>query len=84
LHKFFKTDKKNSGMQKRLENINFTKDLALMIDILIEISLLSNASQARNIDLLKARNFIIRHIKAFEILKCERGKYEKKVNEHIN
>uniref|UniRef100_A0A2H6NIG4 DUF4371 domain-containing protein n=1 Tax=Micrurus carvalhoi TaxID=3147026 RepID=A0A2H6NIG4_9SAUR len=46
LHQFFCSNKKYSDMAARLEN--FLTDLALMIDLLTEISLLSNALQTRN------------------------------------
>ena len=40
-----------------------------MVDILQEISFLSNAFQARNLTLTKAERLIKRTIKAFEMLK---------------
>ena len=44
-----------------------------MIDILTEVSLLSNAPQARNLDIIKSDKLVIRSIKAFQMLKNEKG-----------
>ena len=49
-----------------------------MIDILQEISLLSDALQARNLTLTKAEQLVKRTIKVFEMLKESKGTYEKK------
>ena len=65
-------------MVARLCNKNFLNDLALMIDILHEISLLSTALQARSLSVSRAENLIKRSIKAFEMLKASKGTYEKK------
>jgi len=46
LYKYFSSEAKHSGMAARLCNKYFLEKLALMIDILQEISLLSNALQA--------------------------------------
>uniref|UniRef100_A0A674I1Z1 DUF4371 domain-containing protein n=1 Tax=Terrapene triunguis TaxID=2587831 RepID=A0A674I1Z1_9SAUR len=54
LYIYFSKNKKFSGMEKRLKNKEFLKDLALMIDILDELALLSNALQARQLSLTKA------------------------------
>ncbi|XP_075053943.1 E3 SUMO-protein ligase KIAA1586-like [Mixophyes fleayi] len=83
LHHYFSSNAKYLGMATRLKNIYFLTDLALMIDILNKISLLSNALQARNTDIIKAEKLVIRSIKAFEMLEKEKGPYEKKVNELI-
>ncbi|XP_063805906.1 E3 SUMO-protein ligase KIAA1586-like [Pseudophryne corroboree] len=83
LHHYFSSNAKYLGMATRLKNIFFFTDLALMIDILNEISLLSNALQARNTDIIKAEKLVIRSIKAFEMLEKEKGPYEKKINELI-
>ncbi|XP_075040070.1 E3 SUMO-protein ligase KIAA1586-like [Mixophyes fleayi] len=83
LHHYFSSNAKYLGMATRLKNIFFLTYLALMIDILHEISLLSNALQARNTDIIKAEKLVIRSIKAFEMLEKEKGPYEKKVNELI-
>lgn len=83
LHTFFSSNKQYAGMAKRLENKYFLQDLALMIDVLSEISLLSNGLQARNLDILKAENLITRTIRAFQMLENDKGIYEKKVEEVI-
>ena len=49
LYKHFIQSKSNWGMAKRLANTHFIEDLALMIDILEELSILSNALQSRKI-----------------------------------
>uniref|UniRef100_A0A8C6XSE7 DUF4371 domain-containing protein n=1 Tax=Naja naja TaxID=35670 RepID=A0A8C6XSE7_NAJNA len=54
-------------MAAHLENSYFLTNLALMIDVLTEISLLSNALQARNIDIIKAEKLVLRSIRSFEI-----------------
>ena len=56
-------------MAARFCNKYFLKNLALMIDILQEISLLSNALQARNLTLTKAERLIKRTIKVL-YLRC--------------
>uniref|UniRef100_A0A8C6V7V3 E3 SUMO-protein ligase KIAA1586-like n=1 Tax=Naja naja TaxID=35670 RepID=A0A8C6V7V3_NAJNA len=84
LHQFFRSKGKYFGMAARLENRYFLTDLALMIDILNEISFLSNALQARNIDIIKADILMTRSIKAFQMLGKEKGPYENKVEELIS
>ena len=54
-----------------------------MIDILHEISLLNNALQAKGTGLFKAKNLIKRSIKAFESLKDNKGRYEKKLTKEL-
>ncbi|XP_013920969.1 PREDICTED: uncharacterized protein KIAA1586-like [Thamnophis sirtalis] len=83
LEDYFYSNEKYLGMATRLENIYVITDLALMIDILNEISFLSNALQARDIDIIKAEKLMIRSIKAFQVLGKEMGAYEKKVDELI-
>ncbi|XP_065650945.1 E3 SUMO-protein ligase KIAA1586-like [Hydra vulgaris] len=78
LYTLFSSNQKISGMAKRLQNKCFLVDLALMIDILQECSLLSNALQARNINVARGDQLIRRTIKAFQMLKDRRGHYEKK------
>ena len=69
-------------MAARLCNWYFLDNLALMIDILQEISLLSDALQARNLTLTKAKQLVKRTIKVFEMLKESKGTYGKKID-HI-
>ena len=52
--------------------------------ILTEISLLSNALQDKNLDIIKADKLVINSIKAFQMLDNEIGSYEKKVDELIS
>ena len=78
LYSYFSREPKYSGMAARLCNKNFLYDLALMIDILQEISLLADALQARCITLSRAKKIIKRSIKVFEMLK-ERGHLKKKL-----
>ncbi|XP_062954145.1 E3 SUMO-protein ligase KIAA1586 homolog [Cynocephalus volans] len=72
-----------SGLAKRLANINFLQDLALMIDILEEFSLLSTALQSRSTNIQKAQKLIKRTIRALENLKIGMGKYESQVEDLI-
>ncbi|KAF2885953.1 hypothetical protein ILUMI_20221 [Ignelater luminosus] len=67
----------------RLANINFLQDLALMIDILEEFSLLSTALQSRSTNIHKAQRLIKRTIKALENLKMGIGKHESQVEDLI-
>ena len=83
LYRYFTSNTKFSGIAARLCNKNFLRDLALMIDILHEISLLSNALQARGTGLFRAENLMKRFIKAFELLKDNMGRYEKEIYERI-
>ncbi|XP_010386235.2 E3 SUMO-protein ligase KIAA1586 homolog [Rhinopithecus roxellana] len=68
-----------SGLAKRLANINFLQDLALMIDILEEFSVLSTALQSRSTNIQKAQKLIKRTIRALENLKIGTGKYESQI-----
>ena len=77
LYKYFSSEAKHSGMAARLCNKYFLENLALIIDILQEISLLSNALQAKNLTLTKAEQPIKRIIKVFEMHKESKGTYEK-------
>ena len=63
-----------------MSNKYFLNDLALMLDILHEISLLSNALQARSVSLPMAEKLIKRTVKAFEMPKKDRGQHEKEVD----
>ncbi|XP_076324096.1 E3 SUMO-protein ligase KIAA1586-like [Tachypleus tridentatus] len=84
LYRYFSSDTKFSGMAARLGNTYFFHDLALMIDILTEISLLSDALQARCLTLSRAEKLIKRSIKAFEILKEGIGTFEKEIDDRIS
>ena len=84
LHKVFKGEKKFSGLATRLENKNFIKDLALMIDILTEIANLSVALEARGVGLERAERLIKRTLKAFRTLKSTQGCYEQKVERAVS
>ena len=81
LYKYFSSEAKHSGMAARLCNRYFLENLAPMIDILQEISLLSDALQARNLTLTKAEQLVKRTIKVFEMLKESKGTYEKKIDD---
>ncbi|XP_021577473.1 E3 SUMO-protein ligase KIAA1586 homolog isoform X1 [Ictidomys tridecemlineatus] len=72
-----------SGLAERLANTNFLQDLALMIDILEEFSLLSTALQSRSTNIQKAQKLIKRTIRSLENLKIDTGKYESKVEDLI-
>ncbi|XP_023446564.3 E3 SUMO-protein ligase KIAA1586 homolog isoform X3 [Dasypus novemcinctus] len=72
-----------SGLAKRLANINFLQDLALMIDILEEFSLLSTALQSRSTNIQKAQELIKCTIKALENLKIGTGKHESEIQDLI-
>ena len=54
-----------------------------MIDNLHEISLLSNALQARGTGLFRAENLIKRSINAFKLIKDNMERYEKEIDERI-
>ena len=84
MHRIFKGEKKFSGLATRLENKNFIKDLALMIDILTEISNLSVALEARGVGLERAERFIKRTLKAFRTLKSTQGFHEQKVERAVS
>ena len=77
LYKYFFSEAKHSGMAARLCNRYFLENLALMIDILQDISLLSDAFQAKNLTLTKADQLVKRITKVFEMLKESKGTYEK-------
>ncbi|XP_059795010.1 E3 SUMO-protein ligase KIAA1586 homolog [Balaenoptera ricei] len=69
----------HSGLAKRLSNINFLQDLALMIDILEEFSLLSTALQSSSTNIQKAQKLIKHTIKSLENLKIGSGKHESQI-----
>lgn len=83
LYEYFKSDPKLSGMAKRFANLNFFKDLAIMGDILNEMSILSLSLQARGLTLPKAESLIKRSIKALEMLRSVEGFYEKQICEKL-
>ena len=78
LYKYFSSEAKHLGMAARLCNGYFLENLALMIDILQEIFLLSDALQARNLTLTKAEQLVKRTIKVFKMLEESKKTYEKK------
>ena len=80
LYEFFCSDTKFLGIAARISNKYFLYDLALMLDILQETYLLSNALQARSVSLPMAEQLIKRTIKAFEMLKQRTGQHEKEVD----
>ena len=79
LYRYFTSNTKFSGIAVRLCGKNFLRDQALMIDILHDTLLLSNALQGRGTGLFRAENLIKRAIKAFKLLKDNMGRYEKKL-----
>ena len=81
LYKYFSSEATHSGMAACLCNRYFLENLASMIDILQEISLLFDALQARNLTLTKSEQVVKRTIKAFEMLKESKGTYEKKIDD---
>lgn len=70
-----KTKSKYSGLSKRLGCIQFLLDLALMCDILFEISQLSLDLQKQDMSLLQADVLIRRTIRVIGSLKTMDGKY---------
>ena len=78
LYEFFCSDTTFLWMAAQMSNKYFLYDLVLMLDILQEISLLSNALQARSVSLPMAGKK--RTIKAFEMLKNGTGQHEKEVD----
>ncbi|XP_068953278.1 E3 SUMO-protein ligase KIAA1586-like isoform X2 [Petaurus breviceps papuanus] len=72
-----------SGLAKRLANSNFLQDLALMIDILEELSLLSTALhlQSGSTNIQKAEKLIKCTIRALEKLKIGTGRHESQVED---
>lgn len=80
LYQHFVQSEAFTGMAKRLSNMNFLKDLALMIDILEEFSLLSLGLQSRKTSIKKGQKLILRTIRAFELLKATQGKHEQEID----
>jgi hypothetical protein len=76
LHVHFSRSSAYSGLAKRLANINFLQDLALMIDILEEFSLLSTALQSRSTNIQEAHKLIKPTVRASENLRIGTGKHE--------
>ena len=83
LWKYFSNSTKHSGMANRLSNKYFLDDVALMIDILQELSFLSEALQGRCVTLTRAEKLILRSIKALELLIENKGTFEKKIVDRI-
>jgi hypothetical protein len=61
-----------------------TKDLAVMLDILEEIALLSVALQARDVNPIRAESLIKRSIKVFEYLQHNKGAYEEQIESTLS
>jgi hypothetical protein len=72
-------DNKKSGIVNRQQNKSFLKDLALMLDVLQEISILSEALQSRAENTVTAEKLLQRTISSFQQLKECLGYYEKQV-----
>ena len=70
-------------MAKGIANLNFLKDLALMGDILQEISILSLSLQSRGLTLPRAECLIKRTIKSIELLKSDKGFYNNQIPEKL-
>lgn len=83
LYFHFIANKKYTGLARRLRNKFFLKDLALIIDVLSEFALLSNALQSRETTMHQADKLIRRTINALKQLKNENGKYEAMVENLI-
>ncbi|XP_036600418.1 E3 SUMO-protein ligase KIAA1586-like isoform X2 [Trichosurus vulpecula] len=83
LYTHFSHSSSYSGLAKRLANRNFLQDLALMIDVLEELSLLSTALhlQSRSTNIQKAQKLIKCTIRALERLKTGIGKHESQVED---
>ena len=80
LYEFFCSDTTFLWMAAQMSNKYFLYDLVLMLDILQEISLLSNALQARSVSLPMAEKLLKRTIKAFEMPYKGTGQHEKEVD----
>ena len=78
LYDVFCSDTKLLGMGARMPYKYFIYVLALMLDILQERYLLSNALQTRSVSLPMAEKIIKRTIKAFEMPKKGTGQHEEK------
>lgn len=76
LVKMFSEEEKFNGLASRLLNLNFFKDLCIMIEILQELNVLSTGLQARSTTLPKAEKLIKRTLNALEMLKTSKGKFE--------
>jgi hypothetical protein len=68
-----------SGIVNRQQNKSFLKDLALMLDVLQEISILSEALQSRAENTVTAKKLLKRTISSFQQLKECLGCYVKQV-----
>lgn len=76
-----KTRSKYLGLSKRLESIEFVLDLALMCDVLSELSYLSKELQSHKITMLYADQLIKRTIRVIESFKTKDGDYTSKAKE---
>jgi len=54
-----------------------------MLDILNEVSLLSEALQARNVDIIKAKSLILKTVQTFRLLLGNPGSYENLVESQM-
>jgi len=70
-----KTRSKYKGLCKRLESLQFLSDLALMCDVLSELSQLSLDLQSRDATLIQADKKIKRTIRVIDSLKTINGDY---------
>lgn len=70
-----KTRSKYKGLCKRLESLQFLPDLALMCDVLSELSQLSVDLQSGDATLIQANKKIKRTIRVIDSLKTINGDY---------
>ena len=63
----------SQGIWKRISSKKFLLDLAIMYDVLYELSLLSEGLQIRNVTILYADSLIRRCIKHLEDMKQHKG-----------
>lgn len=70
-----KTRSKYIGLYKKLTSSEFVSDLALMCDVLYELSFLSLSLQNKDIKLLQADSKMKRSIRVIETFKYKSGEH---------
>ena len=77
-------DDKFSGLYTTLTSVNFVQNLAVVLDILSEVSKLSLALQARSVTIAESHCLIMQSVMAVENMIREPGEYCKKADQAIN
>lgn len=83
LHAYLETQTEWQGLKERLESTNFITNLALTIDILQQLTYLSEALQESNASIALGDRLVKKTIRVLQAMKDDKGEYELKVADII-